>query len=217
MCLGGAVFFDEMHSLHERSYSTDDPYGAAIIKTLPLSIATARTASTQNPVACTRIRPAASDRTLSVTSAEEHQWSFVVARADDRHHWNVLSGPLSGLGHHVGDRQSSSRACSALAPALRSASRTTPMPHAVTVTVAFRSGTFAATLRTASYAATPTAPVTTAGTAFASNPCNTIVPNAPFTFVAPSRACARSQSWPSRLYLDRSRPGGGYDISIASR
>ncbi len=72
--LGGAVFFDEMHSLHERSYSTDDPYGAAIIKTLPLSIATARTASTQNPVACTRIRPAASDRTLSVTSAEEHQW-----------------------------------------------------------------------------------------------------------------------------------------------
>ncbi len=29
--LGGAVFFDEMHTLHERGYSTGDPYGNAII------------------------------------------------------------------------------------------------------------------------------------------------------------------------------------------
>jgi type VII secretion ATPase EccA len=34
--LGGAVFFDEMHSLHERGYSTGDPYGNAIINTLLL-------------------------------------------------------------------------------------------------------------------------------------------------------------------------------------
>lgn len=34
--LGGAVFFDEMHSLHERGYSQGDPYGNAIINTLLL-------------------------------------------------------------------------------------------------------------------------------------------------------------------------------------
>ena len=34
--LGGAVFFDEMHALHERGYSTGDPYGNAIINTLLL-------------------------------------------------------------------------------------------------------------------------------------------------------------------------------------
>src|SRR5271168_3341266 len=34
--LGGAVFFDEMHNLHERGYSTGDPYGNAIINTLLL-------------------------------------------------------------------------------------------------------------------------------------------------------------------------------------
>ncbi|MGB8206259.1 MAG: type VII secretion AAA-ATPase EccA [Mycobacterium sp.] len=34
--LGGAVFFDEMHSLHERGYSAGDPYGNAIINTLLL-------------------------------------------------------------------------------------------------------------------------------------------------------------------------------------
>jgi type VII secretion ATPase EccA len=34
--LGGAVFFDEMHTLHERGYSTGDPYGNAIINTLLL-------------------------------------------------------------------------------------------------------------------------------------------------------------------------------------
>jgi type VII secretion ATPase EccA len=33
---GGAVFFDEMHTLHERGYSTGDPYGNAIINTLLL-------------------------------------------------------------------------------------------------------------------------------------------------------------------------------------
>lgn len=32
--LGGAVFFDEMHTLHERGYSSGDPYGNAIINTL---------------------------------------------------------------------------------------------------------------------------------------------------------------------------------------
>ncbi|KQH80836.1 type VII secretion AAA-ATPase EccA [Mycobacterium gordonae] len=34
--LGGAVFFDEMHSLHEKGYSQGDPYGNAIINTLLL-------------------------------------------------------------------------------------------------------------------------------------------------------------------------------------
>lgn len=34
--LGAAVFFDEMHTLHERGYSTGDPYGNAIINTLLL-------------------------------------------------------------------------------------------------------------------------------------------------------------------------------------
>lgn len=34
--LGGQVFFGEMHSLHERGYSTGDPYGNAIINTLLL-------------------------------------------------------------------------------------------------------------------------------------------------------------------------------------
>jgi type VII secretion ATPase EccA len=34
--LGGAVFFDEMHSLHETGYSQGDPYGNAIINTLLL-------------------------------------------------------------------------------------------------------------------------------------------------------------------------------------
>jgi type VII secretion ATPase EccA len=34
--LGGAVFFDEMHSLHESGYSQGDPYGNAIINTLLL-------------------------------------------------------------------------------------------------------------------------------------------------------------------------------------
>jgi len=32
--LGGAVFFDEMHALHETGYSQGDPYGNAIINTL---------------------------------------------------------------------------------------------------------------------------------------------------------------------------------------
>ncbi len=32
--LGGAVFFDEMHNLHERGYTQGDPYGNAIIDTL---------------------------------------------------------------------------------------------------------------------------------------------------------------------------------------
>lgn len=32
--LGGAVFFDEMHNLHERGYAQGDPYGNAIIDTL---------------------------------------------------------------------------------------------------------------------------------------------------------------------------------------
>ncbi len=32
--LGGAVFFDEMHALHERGYHQGDPYGNAIINTL---------------------------------------------------------------------------------------------------------------------------------------------------------------------------------------
>ena len=34
--LGGAVFFDEMHTLHERGYHQGDPYGNAIINTLLL-------------------------------------------------------------------------------------------------------------------------------------------------------------------------------------
>lgn len=34
--LGGAVFFDEMHALHERGYSQGDAYGNAIINTLLL-------------------------------------------------------------------------------------------------------------------------------------------------------------------------------------
>ncbi len=34
--LGGAVFFDEMHTLHEKGYQTGDPYGNAIINTLLL-------------------------------------------------------------------------------------------------------------------------------------------------------------------------------------
>ncbi|WP_343602694.1 type VII secretion AAA-ATPase EccA [Mycobacterium sp.] len=34
--LGGAVFFDEMHTLHERGYQQGDPYGNAIINTLLL-------------------------------------------------------------------------------------------------------------------------------------------------------------------------------------
>jgi type VII secretion ATPase EccA len=34
--LGGAVFFDEMHALHEKGYSQGDPYGNAIINTLLL-------------------------------------------------------------------------------------------------------------------------------------------------------------------------------------
>jgi type VII secretion ATPase EccA len=32
--LGGAVFFDEMHTLHERGYSQGDAYGNAVINTL---------------------------------------------------------------------------------------------------------------------------------------------------------------------------------------
>ncbi len=32
--LGGAVFFDEMHTLHEKGYTQGDPYGNAIINTL---------------------------------------------------------------------------------------------------------------------------------------------------------------------------------------
>jgi type VII secretion ATPase EccA len=32
--LGGAVFFDEMHTLHERGYQQGDPYGNAIINTM---------------------------------------------------------------------------------------------------------------------------------------------------------------------------------------
>ncbi|BBX73489.1 type VII secretion system ESX-5 AAA family ATPase EccA5 [Mycobacterium shinjukuense] len=34
--LGGAVFFDEMHTLHEKGYTQGDPYGNAIINTLLL-------------------------------------------------------------------------------------------------------------------------------------------------------------------------------------
>ncbi|AWV48076.1 hypothetical protein JK2ML_1536 [Mycobacterium leprae Kyoto-2] len=34
--LGGAVFFDEMHTLHEKGYTRGDPYGNAIINTLLL-------------------------------------------------------------------------------------------------------------------------------------------------------------------------------------
>ncbi|MDI3315804.1 MAG: type VII secretion AAA-ATPase EccA [Mycobacterium sp.] len=34
--LGGAVFFDEMHTLHERGYHQGDPYGNAIINTVLL-------------------------------------------------------------------------------------------------------------------------------------------------------------------------------------
>jgi type VII secretion ATPase EccA len=34
--LGGAVFFDEMHALHEKGYQQGDPYGNAIINTLLL-------------------------------------------------------------------------------------------------------------------------------------------------------------------------------------
>ena len=34
--LGGAVFFDEMHTLHETGYCQGDPYGNAIINTLLL-------------------------------------------------------------------------------------------------------------------------------------------------------------------------------------
>ena len=34
--LGGAVFFDEMHTLHEKGYHSGDPYGNAIINTLLL-------------------------------------------------------------------------------------------------------------------------------------------------------------------------------------
>ena len=34
--MGGAVFFDEMHTLHERGYHQGDPYGNAIINTLLL-------------------------------------------------------------------------------------------------------------------------------------------------------------------------------------
>ncbi|MCV7425832.1 type VII secretion AAA-ATPase EccA [Mycobacterium montefiorense] len=34
--LGAAVFFDEMHTLHEKGYQTGDPYGNAIINTLLL-------------------------------------------------------------------------------------------------------------------------------------------------------------------------------------
>src|ERR1700744_457641 len=34
--LGGAVFFDEMHTLHEKGYQQGDPYGNAIINTLLL-------------------------------------------------------------------------------------------------------------------------------------------------------------------------------------
>ena len=34
--LGGAVFFDEMHTLHEKGYHQGDPYGNAIINTLLL-------------------------------------------------------------------------------------------------------------------------------------------------------------------------------------
>jgi type VII secretion ATPase EccA len=34
--LGGAVFFDEMHALHERGYHQGDPYGNAIINTVLL-------------------------------------------------------------------------------------------------------------------------------------------------------------------------------------
>jgi type VII secretion ATPase EccA len=34
--LGGAVFFDEMHTLHETGYQQGDPYGNAIINTLLL-------------------------------------------------------------------------------------------------------------------------------------------------------------------------------------
>ncbi len=36
--LGGAVFFDEMHTLHERGYRQGDPCGNAIINTLLLSM-----------------------------------------------------------------------------------------------------------------------------------------------------------------------------------
>lgn len=65
----------------------------------------------------------------------------------------------------------------------RTASTLNPV---ATDTVAARSGAFTTILRSASYAATPTAPVTTVGTAFARNPCYTIA-DAPFVCRCPEK------------------------------
>lgn len=92
-----------------------------------------------------------------------------------------------------------------------------------TDTVAARSGAFTTILRSASYAATPTAPVTTVGTAFARNPCYTIA-DAPFVCRCPEKhrspalvtCCwhpASAPRWPTRrprhrraARVDRSAP-----------
>src|ERR1700730_147783 len=55
--------------------------------------------------------------------------------------------------------------------AVSSALRTPRNPHPVAVTAASWTGALAATRRNASYAAAPTAPVTTVPTTLAKNPC----------------------------------------------
>lgn len=102
----------------------------------------------------------------------------------------------------------------------RTASTLNPV---ATDTVAARSGAFTTILRSASYAATPTAPVTTVGTAFARNPCYTIA-DAPFVCRCPEKhrspalvtCCwhpASAPRWPTRrprhrraARVDRSAP-----------
>lgn len=102
----------------------------------------------------------------------------------------------------------------------RTASTLNPV---ATDTVAARSGAFTTILRSASYAATPTAPVTTVGTVFARNPCYTIA-DAPFVCRCPEKhrspalvtCCwhpASAPRWPTRrprhrraARVDRSAP-----------
>lgn len=124
-----------------------------------------------------------------------------------------------GIGGEVLEASKKMETVSSIATA-RTASTLNPV---ATDTVAARSGAFTTILRSASYAATPTAPVTTVGTAFARNPCYTIA-DAPFVCRCPEKhrspalvtCCwhpASAPRWPTRrprhrraARVDRSAP-----------
>src|SRR4051794_30851815 len=67
------------------------------------SMATARTRSDRSHGACTRIRPAASDRTVNSDTASVF---VVVFGFGDRGRGSLLADTLARLRHHIGNRQS---------------------------------------------------------------------------------------------------------------